>query len=145
MEGAPPAAWPGAALAGLACSMRTFAGPALLAARGRFPSRVRYAVLLGATGELIADKTPFAGNRTAPGALGGRIAAGGLTGWEIAGPPGLVAGALSAAVGTYLTFNARRLAVTKTRLPDPVVAVGEDITAYTLSALATRRVKPPSA
>jgi len=118
--------------------MRTFSGPALLAARGRFPPRVRYAVLLAATGELIADKAPFTGSRTAPPALAGRVAAGGLVGREIAGPAGLAAGALTAAAGTYLTFHARRLVVRRTGLPDPVVAVGEDILAYTVSALALR-------
>jgi uncharacterized membrane protein len=118
--------------------MRTMTGPALLAARGRMPRPVRYFVLIAAAGELVVDKTRFATDRTDPPALGGRIAAGALTGREIAGIRGLAAGAVAAAAGTYATYRARKLAVSRTGLPDPVVAVGEDIIAYGLSALATR-------
>jgi uncharacterized membrane protein len=130
--------WPDAALGGLASSMRTSAGPALLAVRGRISGRTRVAVLLAAAGELVVDKTPAATNRTAAPALIGRIAAGAHIGREVAGNPGIAAGGVAAAVGTYATFRARQLAVERTGLPDPVLALGEDAVALAAAALATR-------
>lgn len=129
--------WPEAALAGLASSMRTTAAPAALAARGRIGGKARVAVLLGAASELAADKSPFASARTASPALIGRIGAGAYSGRVIAGTAGLVVGAASAAVGTVATMRARSLAVEYTGLPDPVVAVGEDVLALTAAAVAT--------
>jgi hypothetical protein len=139
--------WPDAALAGLACSMRTFAGPGLLAVRGRIRGKPRIAVLVAAGGELAADKAPQASARTDPPALAGRIGAGAYTGHRIAGPAGAAAGALSAAVGTYATWRARGLAVTATGLPDPVVALGEDLACEAIAAIATRHdlVETPGA
>jgi uncharacterized membrane protein len=133
-----PLRWPDGALAGLASSMRAFAGPGMLAARGRISGKPRVAVLLAATGELAADKSPKATDRTDLPALLARVAAGGYTGREIAGAPGAAAGSVSAAVGTYATWRARALVVRATGLPDPVVAVGEDLLAYSLAAAAVR-------
>jgi hypothetical protein len=130
--------WPDATLAGFACAMRTFAGPGALAGRGRIRGRPRLAVLLAATGEVAADKSPVATDRTDPSALVGRIAAGAYTGREIAGLPGAAAGSLAAAAGTFATWRARGLVVSATGLPDPVVAIGEDVLAYGLAAAATR-------
>jgi uncharacterized membrane protein len=130
--------WPEAILAGLACSMRSSAGPALLAARGRISGKPRILVLLMAAGELIADKTPVATDRTDPPAVAGRVASGAYTGRAIAGVPGAVVAAASAAVGTFATYQARKLAVQASGLPDPVVAVGEDLLAVTAAAVATR-------
>jgi uncharacterized membrane protein len=135
--------WPDALLAGLACSMRTFAGPGLLAVRGRLRGAPRIAVLVAAAGELAADKSPIATDRTDPPALAGRIGAGAYTGHRIAGPAGAAAGALGATVGTFATWRARSLAVKATGLPDPAVAVAEDIVAEALAALATRPGPPP--
>ena len=45
-----PLHWPDAALAGVACGMRSFAGPGLLAVRGAVPGRARYGVLALAAG-----------------------------------------------------------------------------------------------
>jgi hypothetical protein len=134
-----PRHWPDAALAGLACSMRTFAGPGLLAVRGRIRGRPRIAVLIAAGAELAADKSPRASDRTDPPALAGRIGAGAYTGHRIAGPAGAAAGAVSAAVGTYATWRARSLVVKATGLPDAVFAIGEDIACEALAAFATRR------
>ncbi len=131
--------WPDAILAGLACSMRTSAGPALLAARGRISGTPRILVFLMAAGELTVDKTPVATDRTDPPAVAGRVGAGAYTGRAIAGVPGAIAGAASAAVGTFATYHARKLAVQATGLPDPVVAVGEDLLALTAAAVATRQ------
>jgi hypothetical protein len=41
-------------------------------------------------------------------------------------------------LGTYATYHARRLIVRRTGLPDRVVAVGEDLLAFTAAGLATR-------
>jgi uncharacterized membrane protein len=130
--------WPEAALAGLACSMRTFAGPGLLAVRGRITGVPRAAVLVAAAGELAADKSSKATDRTDPPALAGRVASGAYTGREIAGGTGAAAGAIASALGTFATWRARSLVVDITGLPDPVVGAGEDIVAEALAALATR-------
>jgi len=130
--------WPEAALAGLACSMRTAAGPGMLAARGRIHGRPRIAVLLAGTGELAMDKLPVVPARTDPPALLGRIGAGAFTGREVAGTPGAAVAMLAAAVGTYASGRARGLVTDTTGLPDPLVALGEDVLAYGLAAAATR-------
>ena len=130
--------WPDAILAGLACSMRTSAGPALLAARGRISGKPRILILLMAAGELTVDKTPAATDRTDPPAVAGRVAAGAYTGHPIAGVPGAIVAAASAAVGTFASYQARKLAVQATGLPDPLVAVGEDLLALTAATVATR-------
>ena len=91
-------------------------------------------------GELAADKTPVVPSRTALPALAGRAATGGLSGRAVAGLPGAAAGAAAAVAGTYASGRARSLIVEKTGLADPVVAVGEDILAYALAAVATRTI-----
>src|ERR1700761_9646841 len=106
--------WPDAALAGLACSMRSTAGPALLAARGRISGKPRVAVLVAAVGELTADKLPVATDRIEPPAVGGRVASGAYPGHAIAGAAGVAAGALGAAVGSLATWRLRGLAVERT-------------------------------
>jgi hypothetical protein len=136
------ARWPDAALAGYASSMRTFAGPAALAARGHIRGPARVATLLASAGELVLDKLPAATDRVALPAVGGRVAAGAYSGREIAGPAGLAAGAAGALVGSWSTWRARRLVVEATGLPDPVVAVGEDVLALTTAAIATRPDPP---
>ena len=130
--------WPDAALAGLASSMRTSAGPALLAIRGRITGKPRIAVLGMAAGEFALDKTPGIPARTSPPAAAGRVAAGAYIGHAIAGVPGAVAGAAGAATGTFASWRARKLAVGATGLPDSAVAVGEDLLALGAAAVATR-------
>jgi hypothetical protein len=137
--------WPDAALAGLGSSMRTCAGPAMLAAHGRITGKPRIAVLVAAAGELAADKSPKAGNRTELPAVIGRTLAGAYTGATIAAAPGAGAGALSAAAGSYASWRARRLVVSATGLPDPVIAIGEDILAMGFAAIGTRRDPEPEA
>src|ERR1700753_770326 len=101
--------WPDAALSGLGSSMRTFAGPAMLAAHGRITGKPRIAVLAAAAGEIAIDKSPKATDRTDLPAVVGRTRAGAYTGREIAAVPGAVAGALSAAAGSYAWWRARGL------------------------------------
>ncbi len=133
-----PSPWPDAVLAGLASSMRTTASPAALAARGRIAGRARIALLVGAAGEVVVDKLPAAHDRIEPPQLAGRTAAGAFSGHRIAGPAGLVAGATAAFAGTFITWRARALVGDATGLPDPIVAVGEDLLAATLALIATR-------
>jgi hypothetical protein len=130
--------WPDAALAGLGSSMRTFAGPAMLAAHGRITGKPRIAVFAAAAGELTVDKSSKATDRTDLPAVVGRALAAAYTGREIAAVPGAAAGALSAVAGSYAWWRARGLVVATTGLPDPVVAIGEDFLAMGFAAIGTR-------
>jgi hypothetical protein len=67
-----------------------------------------------------------------------RVASAAYTGREIAGVPGAAAGGVAAFAGAFASWRARKLVVELTGLPDPVVAVGEDLLAYTAAVLATR-------
>jgi hypothetical protein len=134
--------WPDALLVGLASSMRTSAGPAALAARGRITGPARAATLLACAGELVLDKTPAATDRVGRPAVGGRVAAGAYSGHAIAGPVGLAGGAAGAFAGSYATWRARKLVVAATGLPDPVVAIGEDLLALAGATIATRPDPP---
>jgi hypothetical protein len=135
-----PLRWPDAALAGLACSMRSMSGPAVLAARGRVSGKLRPVLLLGAAGELGVDKSSLAMDRTEIGALVGRVGSGAYTGNAVAGPIGALVAATSAGVGTYSTWRIRKLVVAATGLPDPVIAAVEDILCYAAAAAATHAV-----
>jgi hypothetical protein len=118
--------------------MRTFAGPGMLAVRGRIRGPARVVVLLAATGELAMDKTSKATDRTDLPAVLGRVAAGAYAGRDVAGAAGAVTASVTAAVGSYAGWRARGLVVEATGLPDPVVAVGEDILALAIAAIGTR-------
>jgi hypothetical protein len=118
--------------------MRTFSGPAMLAAHGRIRGRPRIAVAIAGAGEVAMDKSTAATARTDIPALAGRVVAGAYTGRAVAGTAGAAAGSVAAAVGTYATWRARGLVVEATGLPDPVVAVGEDLLAYGIAAACTR-------
>jgi uncharacterized membrane protein len=79
----------------------------------------------------FADKLPFTPSRLAGPPLTFRIASGGLAGWRVARADaspwvGLFAGAAGAIAGSYLGHAARRFAVRRLRLPDPLVAIAED-------------------
>ena len=124
--------------------MRTFAGPAMLAAHGRITGKRRIAVLAAAAGELAADKSPKATDRTDLPAVIGRALAAAYTGGKIAAGPGAAAGALSATAGTYASWRARGLVVATTGLPDPVVAIGEDLVAMGIAAIGTRPDPAPA-
>ena len=115
-------------------------GPAVLAARGQISGKPRPALLLAAAGELAVDKTPIAVDRTEIPALLGRIGSGAFTGNAVGGPVGAGVAAISAGVGTYSTWRVRRLIVSATGLPDPVIAAGEDVIAYALASAAIRDI-----
>jgi uncharacterized membrane protein len=120
--------------------MRSLSGPAAVAARGRVSGRPRTALLLAAGGELVGDKAPWTPARIKRQPWVARIATGAYTGGVIAGPAGALSAAVAAGVGTYATWFVRKQLVAHTPLPDPIVAVCEDLAAYTLVAMATRRL-----
>ncbi|MCK8492523.1 DUF4126 family protein [Spirosoma sp. RP8] len=88
-----------------------------------------------AVGELIGDKLPNTPNRTEPSSVVGRMASGALSGAalsEVDGKDaryGAVMGAAGALVGTFAFFHLRRWLTHEQGLPDPVVALAEDVIA----------------
>lgn len=111
---------------GALSGMRALAGPMALARRhGGAAARV-LAVLGGA--EMIADKTPFVGNRTDAVPLAGRAVMGGLAGAFIAHEYresvilGSVLGAAAAIAAAHLAFQIR----TRTPLSNTTAGAIED-------------------
>jgi uncharacterized membrane protein len=107
---------------GTVTGMRSMAGAATLAAqRGGL---VRRATTMMAIGEMIADKTPFVGNRTDAGPQTGRALMGALVGAFVAhedGEPlwlGALIGAGTAVAATHLSYQWR------TRVPLPISLAG---------------------
>jgi uncharacterized membrane protein len=96
---------------------------------------VAYLFSLLALGELVGDKLPFTPSRLSAGPLGGRLVLGALSGSVIfaASHQSLVSGALlggvGALLGSYLGYSLRRALVTRSGLPDIVVALTEDVIA----------------
>ena len=126
-----------AAVLGAGGGLRSFAPPAVLAARGRgpFPGPARFIAWGAAIGELIADAQPQMGSRWARRGLSLRIAFSATAGRELAGPPG-AAVAVSAAVLTARAGSRMRARLDGGRVA--LVAAGaEDLLAYGLVAWAT--------
>jgi uncharacterized membrane protein len=101
----------------------------------------RRALMLGSAGELAADKLPDIPPRTSPGALTGRLVFGALAGLAIGSEgrgmaslvKGAIAGTIGAAIGSFGGQRARQAIVNMTGLPDPAVAVVEDLAAISLA------------
>jgi uncharacterized membrane protein len=93
-------------------------------------------------GELVFDKLPFTPSRMEPGPFAGRLMLGGIAGAIYArgnnrsAALGFVIGATSSGVGTYAGYHARRAIGQQSGLPDPVVAVGEDVIAVAIAHVA---------
>ncbi|QWS33280.1 DUF4126 family protein [Curtobacterium aetherium] len=95
----------------------------------------RAGLVAGAAGEIIGDKMPKTPNRIAFPALLGRIGAGAFVGLALGTTTksgksdlrieGAIVGAIGALVGSYVAWAARK--AVGTVLPDPVVAVAEDV------------------
>jgi uncharacterized membrane protein len=107
----------------------------------------RRALMLSGAGELASDKLPDIPPRTSPGSLTGRLLFGTLAGLAI-GTEGrgkatlakaAVAGLLGAAIGAFGGQRARQAVVNMTGLPDPAVAVVEDLAAVSLANSAIQR------
>ncbi|MFL5383789.1 MAG: DUF4126 family protein [Longimicrobiaceae bacterium] len=94
--------------------------------------------------EHLADKLPIVPDRTDPGPLAGRIAAGALCGAVIARragesvAAGAVVGALAAAAATFAAHELRRALTADAGLPDLPVALAEDVGAIALAEAALR-------
>lgn len=111
---------------GAITGMRSMAGPAVLAhGRGR---SFALAMKTLAVGEMIADKTPFVGNRIEPLPLAGRALIGLIVGCTIAREhrgnmiAGGLLGATAAVTAAYLAYEGRR----RLTIPDALVGAGED-------------------
>jgi len=98
-------------------------------------------ITLGQIGEMVIDKLPFLPSRTDPQPLIGRLFAGGVSGAatlrEAGKPvvPGILIGASSALVGSYVFYLLRRETGKALHLPDPAVAVAEDAAVFGFGAL----------
>jgi len=117
---------------------------ALLATRG-----ARRAAVLAAAGELLVDNHPVTPDRVENRGLISRVASGALAGAMLASATGVrgtrlalpvLAGAGGAYLGSWGGFTARRALRAGTGVPDPVVAVAEDVVAVGLAAVAVRGV-----
>lgn len=114
-----------------------------LAFMGR-PLTARLLRLL-ALGEYGGDKLPGIPSRTQPGSLAGRAGAGALVGsisFRDAGLPvavGALCGAGGAVLGSFAAMRTRKAVGVATGLPDPVVAIAEDVLAAALAGAVLRR------
>ena len=94
-----------------------------------------------ALGEFVGDKLPMTPNRTALFPLLARIAFGGLvgamaaTGLNGSAPEGIFLGAVSALVGTFVTYQIRNLLVCKQGFKDFNVAIVEDLVVVGVAVL----------
>jgi len=146
-----------AGLLGVVAGLRSQVPTAVLAARGLGPTSGplsslrttagRRSAYLAALGELAADKLPANPSRMSRGPLVGRVVSGAVAGGALAAGTGsrrgalvlpAVVGAAGAYLGSWGGFGARQALVARTGLPDPVVAVAEDVVAIGLGAVAVR-------
>ncbi len=98
-----------------------------------------------AVGELVGDKLPTTPSRIAPGPLGGRIVIGALIGWVLCQQArqspvlGALLGAVGAASGSAAGYYARSWLDKVTKWPDPIFGGVEDLVAFGLGYLVTRK------
>lgn len=144
-------------LVGAATGLRSQLGVAAVVLRAdtdRFPPFLRTpaaarSVTVAAGAELVVDKTPLAGDRLRPPALAARLVLGGLAGALLAlaerrpVAPASVVALASAGLAAKIGHDLR--AVAARTVPDPVVAVAEDVVAIALAAVATRPSRPVNA
>jgi len=99
---------------------------------------------LASAAEHVADKLPFIPDRTDPGPLAGRMAAGALCGFVLARragespTTGAIVGALAAAASTFAAHRLRRALTADAGLPDLAAALAEDGAAVLLAEFALR-------
>jgi uncharacterized membrane protein len=127
-----------AAILGAGGGLRSFAPPAVLAARGRglFAGGARFVAFGAAAGELVADKQPDMGSRWAPRGLTLRLGFSAMAGHDLAGRAG------AAAAATAALITARAGSLLRARLSGQAAALPaaflEDALSYGLVLLATR-------
>lgn len=147
-------------LLGVSTGLRSFTALAVTAwfarlgklpVTGTWASWIRHPASVGilsaaAVGEYVGDKLPNTPNRTAPAALIGRLAIGGLVGAVVATAfrrplaGGIALGAAGAAAGTYGGFYLRRGLTKGAGLADLPVAISGDAAAVALAVRSLRRL-----
>jgi hypothetical protein len=148
-----PSTLAAAALLGAASGMRSTAGlGVLIVHRGTRGSAdlprplqgnvARAAAVVAVGTELVLDKLPITGSRLEPPGLVGRVTFAAVGGVLVARGTGLAplpaaAVAVTAALLSAKVFHDLRAAADQ-RLPDPAVAVVEDVLAIGVATLATR-------
>jgi uncharacterized membrane protein len=106
-------------------------------------------LLASATGEIVVDKLPFTPSRLMPGSLVVRAGIGCIAGALLSRRTtlnpvrGAVIGAVGALVGSYAGYEVRAGLVARTGLPDPLVAVMEDVVALAIGSYAVGLTKQP--
>jgi uncharacterized membrane protein len=118
-----------ATLLGLACGLRTFSAPAVLALHKRPLNAPHRTVLLAALGELVADKLPSMPSRLERRGLTGRLLSSSATGGSLAGPTGAATAALAALVSAVAGNRAR------TAIASPLAPFAEDGLAIALATI----------
>ena len=151
----------GAALIGTVAGMRSMTAPAIVSriagAAGidvdktgvdflHNPMIPRVMSIL-AFGELIADKLPFVPSRTTAFPLITRAISGALSGAALCSSKkrspllGALFGAAGAVAGSYAAYELRRRIVKNLHVPDPVVAVAEDVLAIGAGTLIASKLR----
>jgi uncharacterized membrane protein len=108
--------------------------------------RLSKALTLAQLGELIGDKLPTTPSRTAWPPVLGRAVSGGLAGAATFlsegrhAATGAVLGSSAAVAAAFAGETLRALAVEKSGLPDPGIAVAEDAVVLLVGSLATSKV-----
>jgi uncharacterized membrane protein len=141
------------ALVGAASGLRSQMGLAVLAQRAdptQLPgflrsSRARRLLLVAASGELVADKLPFAPSRLDPPGLAARLLLGGVAAAIVVTDGGRAVRIAAAALGAAAAAAAAKVghdvrARLDERLPDLVVAPVEDAVAVALAAAGAQLV-----
>jgi uncharacterized membrane protein len=108
--------------------------------------RLSKALTMMQLGEIAGDKLAIAPSRTALLPLLGRAVLGGLAGAAVfvsegrRAVPGAILGSSAAVAAAFAGENLRTLVVSRTGLPNPVVAVAEDAVVFLVGSRATSRV-----
>ena len=104
-------------------------------------------LVLTEIGELVGDKLPIAPSRTTPPPLLGRAVSGAVVGAAVfvsedrRATTGAALGSTAAIVAAFAGERLRALAVEKTGLPAPVVALAEDATVLLVGIRSLRNVR----
>jgi uncharacterized membrane protein len=146
---------------GAISGLRSLSGPAFVshaASRGALDlnrtvfavlgsPRISKALVLMELGELVGDKLPATPSRTSPPPLLGRAVSGAVVGAAVfvsegrRATTGAALGSTAAIVAALAGERLRALAVEKTGLPDPVVALAEDATVLLVGLRSLRNVR----
>lgn len=106
--------------------------------------RVGVVLRVGTVIELVIDKLPGVGDRTAPFGVAIRAISGAACSATLAAADGrnrwlgAVLGGAGAVASTYALFHVRRAVHRRTRVPDFVVGIAEDALVFGLGRLALR-------